>query len=422
MAVDFRWESDPEHSWIYGGHPELTAERKAALRNLLIDNKGAFAYSLSELPGYSGELGQVHIHMRDDRPIWSPPRRFSPLEMEIGREKVGEMLEAGIVSEISTLNAKHASGVTMPAKKAPDGSWSDKRFCIDLRRHNANVVVDKYAMPLPEELFRRVQGAKWISKLDCRSGFFNLVLDAESRPLTAFWWESKLYAFNRLPFGHVNATAYFQKVMDSEIRAAGLSHCCLVFVDDCLVISDTYEEHLQHLGALLQRFQEVGLRCHPAKSILAGDAMPYLGHVVSAEGMRPEAAKVAAIQKLPAPKSADQVRSYMGVIGSIAAMCPTSAALPSRSMRCSKRIQFTGGLMNMSRRTRSSSMLSPLQALCSDTLTHATPIICTQIGLPEASLRCSTNARPREMSSWWHALAGRSTSTSAGMRHGRVKC
>ena len=315
MSVDSRWESDPEHQWIYGGHPELTAERQALLRDLLIEQKASFAYSLSELPGYTGELGQVHIHMQNDNSIWSPPRPFSPLEMQIGHEKVSEMLEAGIISEISTLNAKHASAVTMPAKKAPDGTWSDKRFCVDLRRHNANVVVDRYSMPLPEDLFRRVQGAKWISKLDCRSGFFNLVLDEESRPLTAFWWGGKLYAFNRLPFGHVNATAYFQKVMDYEIRMAGLTHCCLVFVDDCLVISNSFEEHLDHLRALLCRFQAVGLRCHPAKSILAGDCMPYLGHIVSADGMRPEAAKVAAIQKLPAPKNAEQVRSYMGVIG-----------------------------------------------------------------------------------------------------------
>lgn len=313
--VDSRWVADPEFQWLYGGHPQLSTGRQEQLRALLVEEKGAFAFSLGELPGHSGELGDVVIQMKDDRPIWSPPRRFSPLEMQIGREKVGEMLGAGIISEIPTLAARHASAITMPAKKAPDGTWSDKRFCVDLRRHNNNVVVDKYHMPLPDDLFRRVQGARWISKLDCRSGFFNLVLSPSSRALTAFWWEGKLYAFNRLPFGHVNATAYFQRVMDHEIRAAGLSNNCLVFVDDCLVISNTFEEHLQHLRALLRRFQAVGLRCHPAKSILAGDAMPYLGHIVSAEGMRPEQAKVAAIQRLPAPKNADQVRSYLGVIG-----------------------------------------------------------------------------------------------------------
>lgn len=314
-SVSSRWEADAEHQWIYGGHPELTSERKTRLREVLLQEQGAFAYSLNDLPGYSGELGDVVIKMKHDKPIWTPERKHSPLELQIGDEKVGEMLAAGIISQISTLGAKYASAVTMPAKKAPDGTWSDKRFCCDSRRVNEAQVVDKHAMPLPEELFRRVQGARWISKLDCRSGFFNLRLSEESKAITAFWWRGKLYAFNRVPFGNVNSTAWFQKVMDHEIKAAGLAHCCFAFVDDVLIATETYEEHMQALQTLLRRFKQVGLRAHPAKSILCGDAMPYLGHVVSAEGMQPEDAKVAAIQNLPTPKNAEQVRSFLGVIG-----------------------------------------------------------------------------------------------------------
>eukprot|EP00775_Hariotina_reticulata_P015043 gene15043-biopygen878 len=105
-------------------------------------------------------------------------------------------------------------------KRAPDGSWTDKRFCIDFRHVNSNTVVDKYGMPLPEDLFRRMQGAKVMSKLDMRSGFFAVALDEESKLQTAFWWRGKLYAFNRLPFGHVNATAIFQRRMELELQQA----------------------------------------------------------------------------------------------------------------------------------------------------------------------------------------------------------
>jgi hypothetical protein len=225
------------------------------------------------------------------------------------------MLEGRIISPVDTLNVRHCSPITMPAKKAPDGTWSDRRFCVDLRKHNERCVIDKYSVPLPEDLFRRTQGKKWLSKLDCRSGFFNLVLSEESRKLLTFTFDGKLYAFNRLPFGHVNATAYFQKVMQYEIDQAGLTDSCLVYVDDVLVVSDTFEEHMEQLQRLLRRFAEVGMRCHPSKTILAGDSMPYLGHVVSADGMRPDEAKVAAIQALPEPTTADQVRSVMGIIG-----------------------------------------------------------------------------------------------------------
>lgn len=293
----------------------MTEEDKQQLKELLVSEKGAFAYSLSELPGYSGDLGEVDIHMKDDKSIWSGPRRYSPLEQQIGQEKIKEMLDGGIISSIDTLNARHCSAVTMPAKKAPDGTWSDKRFCVDLRKHNDHCIIDKFQVPLPEDLFRKTQDKQWLSKLDCRSGFFNLVLSEHSRTLLNFSFGGKLYAFNRLPFGHVNATAYFQKVMQYEIDQAGLTDKCLVYVDDVLVVSDTFQEHLEILGKLLRRFKEVGLRCHPSKSILAGNSMPYLGHVVSADGMRPEQAKVAAIQALPDPTNADQVRSVLGIIG-----------------------------------------------------------------------------------------------------------
>ena len=320
-----QWEVDPEHLWVYGG--QTTSLQQEQLKAMLIANKGAFAYSLSELPGYTGDLGEVKIVMKDDRSIWSPPRRYSPLELGVGREKVREMLEAGIIVKIDTLDARHSSAVTMPAKKAPDGTWSEKRFCVDLRNHNTNVVIDKFQMPLPEDLFRRTHGKKWLSKLDCRSGFFNLVLSEESRKLLNFSFDGQLYAFNRLPFGHVNSTAYFQKVMQYEIDAAGLSESCLVYVDDVLVVSDTFEEHLDHLRRLLHRFEAVGMRCHPSKSILAGSSMPYLGHVVSADGMRPEEAKVSAINALPVPTTCDQVRSILGVIGFYRCYVPGFSAI-----------------------------------------------------------------------------------------------
>jgi hypothetical protein len=313
-SLDSRWVHDPEHGWIYGGHPDATPEQMEQLKCMLADEKAAFAYSLQDLPGYCGDLAPAELKMKHDQPVWSPPRRYSPLELSIGDEKVGEMLAAGIISEIHT-DCKYASATTMPAKKDADGNYTDRRFCIDLRKINDNSVVDRFRTPLPEELFQRMQGSTWLTKLDCRSGFFNVPLSDESKQYTAFWWRGKLFAFNRLPFGHVNSTAIFQRIMETELQRAGLSHCAVVFVDDVCVHSRTFEEHLIHVRALLRLFIKVGLRAHPGKTIVATDALPYLGHVVSATGLRPEQAKVAAMQQLPEPKTAEQVRSCLGVLG-----------------------------------------------------------------------------------------------------------
>ena len=86
-------------------------------------------------------------------------------------------------------------------------------------------------------------------------------------------------------------------------------------------------QHLEHLEKLLRRFEAVGMRCHPSKTILAGSSMPYLGHVVSADGMRPEDAKVSAIMALPVPTSCEQVRSVLGVIGFYRCYVPHFSAI-----------------------------------------------------------------------------------------------
>jgi hypothetical protein len=124
--------------------------------------------------------------------MWCPPRRYNPDELAIGDEKVDEMLSAGIIKEVPTTN-RHASAITMPLKRAADGSWTEKRFCIDLRQVNANTVPDRYGMPLPEDLFQQMQGARFLTKLDMRSGFFAIALEEDSKQHTAFWWRGKLF-------------------------------------------------------------------------------------------------------------------------------------------------------------------------------------------------------------------------------------
>ncbi|KAF8056149.1 pol [Scenedesmus sp. PABB004] len=322
-----RWEQDPEHKWIHGNHPELTAEQKEQLQQVLLEHKDVFAYEMKDLVGYKGELGPAQLRMKTEEPIICPERKPSPRDLDIGREKVREMLDAGVIREVSTHGMTHACPIVMAAKRAPDGTLTDKRFCYDGRAINANAVIDKYKLPLPEELFRRMAGATWRSKVDCRSGFFNIPLDEASQRYACFWWEGRLYSFTRLPFGHVNATAIFQRIMEHELRAAGLKDFAVVFVDDICIYTKTFEDHLRCLRLLFGRFRTVGLRAHPSKTVLCSDSMPFLGHLVSESGMQPDQAKVAAMRELAPPTSADQVRSYLGVLGFYRCYVPEYSAI-----------------------------------------------------------------------------------------------
>ena len=310
---DASWTIDPEGKWILGNHPESTPEQRQRLRAVLAKHQhSSFAYSLKDLVPYTGPLGPARFELKEDKAMWQPQRQYTVDELAVGDEKVGEMLEAHIISEVPTTN-RHASAITLPMKRAPDGSWTDKRFCIDLRHVNSNTVVDKYGLPLPEQLFQRMRGCRFMTKLDMRSGFFAVALDEESKLQTAFWWRGKLYAFNRLPFGHVNATAIFQRRMELELQQAGLTHCTSVFVDDVCIFSDSMEDHIQQLDKLLAHFAKANLRAHPSKTIVAVDCLPYLGHLVTASELKPDPAKVAAMHALQPPTNVKRLQSHLGL-------------------------------------------------------------------------------------------------------------
>jgi site-specific DNA-cytosine methylase/transposase-like protein len=307
---DASWSIHPEGRWVLGNHPEATPEQMSSLVQMLQEEKGAFAYDLSDLPGYVGD--PIHFQLQDPtKKMWCPPRQYTETELKFGEEKMTEMIKAGIVVEVPTTN-RHASALTFPMKRAPDGSWTDLRMCIDLRHVNANTVADKYGMPLPEQLFKRIRGAKFLAKIDLRSGFWQLRLSEESQQHVAFWWRNRLYAYTRLPFGHVNATALFQRAMETELQASGVTSAA-VFVDDVIVWADTFEEHVQQLRTLLRHFQKVGLRAHPAKTIVAAQTVGYLGHLISAAECRPEEAKLAGIKALQAPTSLKRLQAHLGL-------------------------------------------------------------------------------------------------------------
>jgi len=124
------YTKDEEHGWSYGNHPDATPEHQAWFKDMLVRNKAAFAYSMKELPGYTGD--PVSIKLVHDKPIISKPRQYSRLEEEIREEKCVELKEAGFIEPADPRNP-YASCPTMPAKKNEQGEWVERRYSIDYR-------------------------------------------------------------------------------------------------------------------------------------------------------------------------------------------------------------------------------------------------------------------------------------------------
>jgi RNase H-like domain found in reverse transcriptase/Reverse transcriptase (RNA-dependent DNA polymerase) len=313
VAPHVQYEKDTEGGYVWGNHRTFSKAEMQHLKEKVYERRDVFAYSVTDLVGYSGLEGPFHITLKHANPIFEKERRHSHLEKQIIEETCKELLDNGLISP-SPRDCQYASNLTLPAKKDLQGQWTNKRMCGDFRNINKATIKDKYGMPHVEDIFQTVGKALVFTKLDLRSGYHQIPVHPEDRSKTSFWWDHKLYMWNRMPFGNVNSTAHFSRVIDLELGSRGLSRCATSFVDDILVFSETPEQHIHDVCEVLDALYECGLRVHPDKSIFAAEVVEFLGHNVGPFGLTPHESKILTIQKMITPSTVSELRSVLGFL------------------------------------------------------------------------------------------------------------
>ena len=312
------YRKDPEYGYCWGHHPLTTPEQQAALERLIISHHDTFAWSLADLPGYTGPGGDFTIQLTTDDYIFTRARRKSPMEIKVGNEKCSELAALGFLVP-APIPAKYASETTCPGKKSEAWEWTERRQCGDFRAINAFTVPDRTAMPLPDDLFAKACQCSFFSKLDLKSGFHQIKIKTEDQPKTAIWWGDRLWMHTRMhtrmPFGLKNAPAHFQRVVSAVLDSGGASGFCQVYIDDLVVYSNSMEEHLRHLDHVLTLLKNNNLRAHPGKSVFGSSGLEYLGHFISKDGLSPVEAKTMAFRKMRAPANKDEVKVALGLFG-----------------------------------------------------------------------------------------------------------
>ena len=240
-------------------------------------------------------------------PLRQPYRRQNPA---VRREEMAQVQQMLSSSVIRPSNSPWASPVVMVRKK--DGSL---RFCVDFRQLNAATVKDAHPLPRIDDLLDALHGAKWFSTLDLKSGYWQVPIAEQDKEKTAFRTSSgQLFEFNQVPFGLCNAPATFSRLMDRVL--AGLHwETCLFYLDDIIVFSSTWEEHLARLREVFERLRHAKLKLGASKCTFAAKEVSYLGHRVTEEGLLPDPSLLAAIRDIPPPKTATEVRSFLGLAG-----------------------------------------------------------------------------------------------------------
>jgi hypothetical protein len=268
----------------------LDATQKHELKSLLRRYRDRFAPDPS-CPGTTDVV--VHtIDTGQSKPMKSAPARVSPRDQEVIKEKIDEMLKAGI---IEPSRSPWASRIVMVRKK--DGT---ARFCVDYRNLNEVTVKDSYPLPHQTDLMDAISDAIYFSTMDLAAGYWQIRLDDDAKEKSAFASRFGFYQFTVMPFGLTNAPATFQRMMD--VALSGLTWIeCMVYLDDIIIFGRNWKEHLDRLQHVMDRLREFKLVAKLSKCHFGAQSIKFLGHVVTAAGLGTDPDKVKAIRELPYP-------------------------------------------------------------------------------------------------------------------------
>ena len=287
------------------GLDEVEPDQKQAAIDLV--KKYQHLFSVNSLDLGKTELVKHKIEITDSTPFRERYRRIPPQMFDQVKAHLEEMLSMGAIRRS---HSPWASAIVLVKKK--DGGI---RFCIDLRQLNNRTVKDAYTLPRIDESLDCLRGSNWFSSLDLKSGYWQVELEEDSKPLTAFTvGPLGFYECERMPFGLANAPATFQRVMQSCLGELHLQYC-IIYLDDVVVYSRTFQEHLERLEAVFKKLEQAGLKLKPSKCELFKQRITYLGHVVSKDGVGTCSDKTEAIRKWPVPKTVTDVRSFLGFVG-----------------------------------------------------------------------------------------------------------
>lgn len=238
------------------------------------------------------------------RPIFRNLYRMSKPEQDECRRQVADLLEKGFIRpSISPYGAP----VLFVAKK--DGSL---RMVIDYRALNAVTIRNRYPLPRIDDMIDRMAGKTIFSSLDLHSGYHQIAIKPEDIPLTAFNTPFGHYEFLTLPFGLSNSGASFQALMD-RIFAPYLNKWLLVYIDDIAIMSNSPEEHEQHLRTVFDLLRLHKLQVRRDKCEFNQPELVYLGHIVGRAGVRMDPRKIEAVRAWPTPTSATELRQFLGL-------------------------------------------------------------------------------------------------------------
>lgn len=272
--------------------------------------------SLPKLNGYN-----FFIKLKPDAPtsLIQKQRRIPFALQDAVEKEIQQLLANDIIEEIDS------SDFVSPIVVVPK-SDSEIRLCVDYKRLNQHIIIDQHPLPTVDEIFSKLAGARYFSKLDLRSAYHQLEIREDSRDYTAFISHIGLFRYKRLPFGLASAPSAYMKVISNILRRCKNTVC---YLDDILIFGDTEQIHDECLKATLDCLSAHGMTLNEKKCVYKKESLQFLGRMIGSDGVSPLPDTLEAIINASVPHDKHSLRSFLGLANFYRSFIPNAALLSS---------------------------------------------------------------------------------------------
>lgn len=284
----------------------VSEKLKPEQRKEIMEACQEFSDNFTDVPKQT-TLEKCRIQVTDPKPVFVKPRPIPHSQVPVVEKEVKEMLELGVIEPA-------ASPYNSPIVLVKKADGKSLRFCNDLREVNKIVRFDAEPITDVEHLFSELSNARYFSKLDLTKGYWAIPIDEEDRDKTAFTTSLGQHRWVNLPFGLKTAGGIFNRMMRKlllPLNRKDVHH----FMDDILIATETWEEHVSAVRAVLKRLNEANLAAKPSKCYFGFEQLSYLGHEIGNGRKWPEDEKVQKIRSAKPPETKKELRAYLGTTG-----------------------------------------------------------------------------------------------------------
>ncbi len=279
------------------------SENSTWIENLLNEYESIVS---DDVPLYNSKMPFEHkIELVDESIPKKRLYRLSPREIDEMNKQIKEMLDKGLIQK-----SESPYGSPIVFAKKSDGSL---RMCIDYRALNQRTKLNRYPLPNIQQLFDIIGKAKIYSKLDLKSGYYQIRMQKGSVEFTAFITPFGHYEWLVMPFGLTNAPSTFQSAMNELLREF-LNVFVVVYLDDIVIFSNSIDEHREHIRLVMNKLKECGLIIAKKKCEWERKKIRYLGHVIGDGKIKPDDQKVEIVKNWKRPENIKQVQRFIGFI------------------------------------------------------------------------------------------------------------